>query len=384
MLRSVFGYADIGEQAMMLIDAARNKAFAAAIQRVVRPGDVVVDVGSGTGILAVLAARAGARKVYAVEMSAIAELAKQVVQDNDVQEIVEVLTTDVRDATFAEPPTVVLGEMLGHFGFEEEIQGLYQSVFRQCAPNPRFLPQSFELYAAPLWDSGLENDFKRFERVEGVDLKALRSRLANRPLAHRVKLDELRGPGRVCAHLRVPQDRTPALLEVVLEVEHSGPVNALGTWFVATLVEGLGLSTGPDSEPTHWVNYKLPVDPPLECEQGDVLEVRLEPYFSSSRHLWRWEIRKGKDLRYGDPMAILSGGSVRDMARQLGLDVKPRGVKRDSRTLRAWAAALGGDGDADTERMVACLQRALPEHYGAEEDARNEVMRLLAAGNALL
>ena len=68
-------YGDLELQRRMVGDRPRTDAFAAAIAEVVRPGDAVLDVGTGTGILAMLAAKAGARKVYAVDQSDIADAA---------------------------------------------------------------------------------------------------------------------------------------------------------------------------------------------------------------------------------------------------------------------------------------------------------------------
>ena len=60
----------------MCADAVRNQAYRRALEAAVREQSVVLDVGTGTGLLARYAARAGARRVYAIEQSPIAEIAR--------------------------------------------------------------------------------------------------------------------------------------------------------------------------------------------------------------------------------------------------------------------------------------------------------------------
>lgn len=61
----------------MLYDRIRTKAYEKAVTNIVKNGDVVLDVGSGTGIMAMFAAKAGESKVYAVERTGITEMAKK-------------------------------------------------------------------------------------------------------------------------------------------------------------------------------------------------------------------------------------------------------------------------------------------------------------------
>ena len=66
-----------------------------------RPGDVVLDVGAGSGVLSMFAARAGAARVYAVEQTSMAVLAQELVAANGLSDVIEVIQDDVMDI---EPP----------------------------------------------------------------------------------------------------------------------------------------------------------------------------------------------------------------------------------------------------------------------------------------
>src|SRR3954454_16113224 len=70
----------------MLDDRRRTRSFIAAIEAAVRPGDVVVEIGTGTGVLAVAAARAGARRVYALESANMAAWARRIFAANRVSD----------------------------------------------------------------------------------------------------------------------------------------------------------------------------------------------------------------------------------------------------------------------------------------------------------
>src|SRR4051794_5659560 len=79
-----------------LLDRERTEALRAAIRRKVRPGDTVLDAGTGSGILALFAAEAGARKVYAVDANREAvAVARAVVRANPAAGDVEVLHADL-------------------------------------------------------------------------------------------------------------------------------------------------------------------------------------------------------------------------------------------------------------------------------------------------
>jgi predicted RNA methylase len=105
-----------------LLDTRRTTAFRAAIQATVRRGDVVVDAGAGSGILSLFAARAGAGKIYAVEIDPfLASCLARSVKANGLAHVVEVVQDDVHRAPLPEDVDVFICEMM-ETGLMDETQ----------------------------------------------------------------------------------------------------------------------------------------------------------------------------------------------------------------------------------------------------------------------
>jgi predicted RNA methylase len=146
-------YGDLELQRRMVADRPRTDAFAAAIQEVVRPTDTVLDVGTGTGILAMLAARAGARKVYAIDQSDIADAAARLVVENRLDDRVEVIKGSAAELELPEKVDLLISEWLGHVAF---VEGMLADVLaardRNLAEGGRMLPARVRVMLAPLPD----------------------------------------------------------------------------------------------------------------------------------------------------------------------------------------------------------------------------------------
>jgi len=144
------GFAHPAEHLAMLDDVVRTSAFLDAIARVVQPGDVVADVGTGTGVLAVAAARAGASRVYAIEATAMASAAERVVAATGLGDRITVLHGRSTALEIPELVDVVVSETIGNDPFGEQVlETMADAVSRFLRPGGAVVPRSVRLSAHP-------------------------------------------------------------------------------------------------------------------------------------------------------------------------------------------------------------------------------------------
>jgi len=131
----------------MLNDRSRTTAFQRAIAEVVKPGDIVVDVGTGTGILAVTAAQAGAARVYAIESGAMAEAAAAVFAASDAVEKLTLIRGWSTQVELPERADVLISETIGFDPFAERIlQTTKDARCRLLKPDARLVPNRIKAY----------------------------------------------------------------------------------------------------------------------------------------------------------------------------------------------------------------------------------------------
>src|SRR5690242_21955095 len=97
----------------MIADSTRFSAYSRAIASAVRPGDVVLEIGCGPAVFALLACRAGARRVFAIDTADIVDFARKLAADNGLADRVEFFQIDSRKLELAEPANVILSDIRG-------------------------------------------------------------------------------------------------------------------------------------------------------------------------------------------------------------------------------------------------------------------------------
>ena len=130
----------------MLNDTRRVQRYQQGIRAVVRPGDVVVDVGTGTGILAIEAAKAGARHVYAVEASGIGRLARAMFAANELADRITLIPGWSTRIDLPERADVLVSEIIGDDPLAENVRAVVADARRRfLAPHARVLPRRLRI-----------------------------------------------------------------------------------------------------------------------------------------------------------------------------------------------------------------------------------------------
>ncbi|CAN0167666.1 unnamed protein product, partial [Discosporangium mesarthrocarpum] len=151
-------YSQLIHQQNMLQDNVRVSTYQRAISENTADfrGKVVLDVGTGSGVLAFFAAQAGASRVYAVEASDVAECAQLLVDSNHMSSIIKVIKGKVEEVVLPEMVDIIVSEPIGFLLVHERMLESYvEARDRFLKPGGRMLPGLGEIVMAPITDEAL-------------------------------------------------------------------------------------------------------------------------------------------------------------------------------------------------------------------------------------
>lgn len=277
-----------------LADAPRIDAFRRALHATVRPGDVVVDIGAGTGILSWLACAAGARRVYAIEDGPIIGLARKLAAVNGMSDRIEFVRGHSLQTPVPEPADVVVSDLIGEFAFEPGIfDVLTDASVRFMKPGGRTIPAAISLYLAPAESAALRHRFQFLQDMPcGFDMGPLYEHA--RKSVYRVfpPGDSLLTTPVEVGRYVMPLAGAPVIaLETTVRVARDGCVDALVGWFDAELSRGVHMTNAPASP--HRLDrcaVALPISPAIPVRAGESLAVTLRAF--TNQHVFRWSVRR--------------------------------------------------------------------------------------------
>lgn len=267
--------------AAMLNDETRNKAFDKAIGGAVTPDSRVLDIGTGTGLLAMMAARAGAVHVTACEaVGPMADTARDTVERNGFTDRITVLHKRSGDLVpgedLAEPADILLAEIVDAGLLNENILAtLADARARLLKPDAIIIPQRATVFAIPIQCAAISGE-RVVDKAAGFDITPFNELMPRlylqthldrydwRPLASPTELFHFEftsdGPGTA---------ETSARIVPVAD----GTAHAVALWFRLDLDAETFISTGPMDPPTHWGQAVYAINPPLDIKQNETVRL---------------------------------------------------------------------------------------------------------------
>jgi protein arginine N-methyltransferase 1 len=140
----------------MLKDSVRTLAYQRAIENNKDnfKDKIVLDIGAGTGILSIFAARSGAKHVYAIENAEIALFAREIIKKNGFEDKITVIKGKMEEVTLpVEKVDIIISEWMGYFLlYESMLDSVLWARDKYLAKDGKMLPDRAQIYVAAIED----------------------------------------------------------------------------------------------------------------------------------------------------------------------------------------------------------------------------------------
>lgn len=336
-------YETVESHRRMALDSVRNAAYFAALQRVITPDSIVLDLGAGTGVLGFMAARLGAKRVYLVEPSDVITIAEEIAAANGLTDVVRILHGKLADVSVPEKVDVIVSVMTGNFLLTEDLLPvLFQARDTLLKPGGHLIPDMAVMAAVPVAAPRVHATHVGNWSVpqHGVDLAAARAYAANsivygpNGLADATQLAE---PADLLSLDFSSATYEPLHARVAFDATVAGTCDGLAGWFRMKLGDAW-LSTSPGSPQTHWSAAFLPIDPPVAVAKSDRLSLAIDRLPEGD---WSWR--------------LTGPGGARRHSTLLGAPLMPATLKKAAHEY----VPPRTDDVAATEFVLSCIDGSL-------------------------
>lgn len=360
----------------MLADRVRMDAYAQAVRKTVREGSIVVEIGTGPGVFAVLACQVGARQVYAIEPSEIIQVARELAAANGCAEKIQFFEGLSNCVTLPARADVILSDLRGVLPFfQRHIPAIVDARHRFLAPGGALIPRKDTLWAAiveapkpygELVDPWEHNHF-------GQDLSPAKQLAVNNPQKVHVNPSQLLTARQHWITLDYESvESCDAGGKLDWRVERAGIGHGILVWFDADLAEGIGISNAPGAPESIYGSLFFPWTQPTSLVAGQAVSVSLEAKLVQEEYIWRWATRIEPLERAGAPLIHFEQSQLDGMvlsAKQLqrkAADYVPN-LSEEGR-LRGRTFELM-DGKTSLEEVAHRLATEFPQRFSRWEQA---------------
>ncbi|XP_034032964.1 protein arginine N-methyltransferase 8-B isoform X2 [Thalassophryne amazonica] len=270
-------YAHFGIHEEMLKDEVRTLTYRNAMyhNKHIFKDKIVLDVGSGTGILSMFAAKAGAKHVYGIECSSISEYSERIIKSNHLDSVITIFKGKVEEVELpVENVDIIISEWMGYCLFYESM--LNTVIFARdkwLKPSGLMFPDRASLYVVAIEDRQYK-DFKIhwWENVYGFDMTCIRNVAMKEPLVDVVD------PKQVVTNC------------CLIKIQRNDYIHAMVTYFNIEFTKchkKTGFSTAPDAPYTHWKQTVFYLEDYLTVRRGEEItgSITMKPNEKNIRDL---------------------------------------------------------------------------------------------------
>ncbi|XP_025412812.1 protein arginine N-methyltransferase 1 [Sipha flava] len=275
-------YAHFGIHEEMLKDEVRTLTYRNSMyyNKHLLKGKIVLDIGCGTGILSMFAAKAGAAKVIGVECSNIVEYAKQIVADNNLDHIVTIIKGKVEEIDLPDGITkvdIIISEWMGYCLFYESmLDTVLYARDKWLKEDGMLFPDRANLFITGIEDRQYKDDkINWWENVYGFNMSAIRNVAISEPLVDCVEPKQVVTNSSLLKEVdlyTVKKEDLTFTAPFNLQVRRQDYVHALVTYFTVEFTKchkRIGFSTAPESPYTHWKQTVFYLDNYLTVKRND-------------------------------------------------------------------------------------------------------------------
>jgi type I protein arginine methyltransferase len=354
----------------MIADRIRIEAFKQALQGAIHPGAVVMDIGTGPGILAVLACQLGASRVYAIEGSDVIQVGQEIAAANHCADKIVFFEDISTKVTIPELVDVIVSDLRGVLPlFGAHIPSIVDARRRFLRPGGTLIPRKDKIWAAiveaPETYGRFTNPWAR--NILGQDLKAGLQKILNSFRNASVKPEQLLTVPQLWTTLDYYTVENPDVRNTLhWSVQRDGVGHGIFVWFDMELADSVSFSNAPGKPETIYGGAFFPWLEPVPLMKGQNICVEMQAKLLESDYFWNWATRIESAEKAGETIKCFEQsqlqGAVLSLTklRKSGSDYVPQ--LSEEGLMRRRALELM-DGNTPLETIARKLTSEFPKRF---------------------
>ena len=366
--------------AALVDDNARVGAYDQAIAATVRPGDVVVDLGTGTGVMSLLACRAGAARVYAIEGGGMVEIVRRIARANGLEDRIACLYGDSKQVELPERVDVAIADQTGPLGIGGGAFAAFNDARQRfLKPHGKTIPSRIDLSIglAEYPEGWAPIEFWDEPRL-GFDMSAMHDVARNLGFEVHFTAAQLLSDLACVLSFRLAESAAEASsATATLVARRPGTLHGLFGCFSAELSSGVSISNSPLGPGTIKRRaWYMPIERPVALETGDAVRAMVHLMPVEEMVTWRVEVT-GRDgvAKAKSTHSTFKGTLIaKEDLHRMRPDYVPR-LSAQGEIKRAILELC--DGERSARQIAEEIRQRFAENFQSAADAEAAVSRII-------